>query len=159
MNGSGDLAPGWNGSMSTVLDEVTSEAIDEKHIRRRVDDWEERLNRLYAMIGDWLPDGWEARRGALVSMHEKLMRKFGVEEKRIPTLELHGLTGEVVRLEPYGLRIIGYNGRVDLKREGRRHIIVDAAENFEEPDWQVARDGQRCDRESVTREWLRRALR
>ena len=64
--------------MSTVLDEVTSEAIDATHIRRRVDDWEERLNGLYTTICAWLPGGWEARRGAPVLMHEKLMRKFGV---------------------------------------------------------------------------------
>ena len=37
--------------MSTVLDEVTSESIDAQHVRRRVDDWEERLNGLYSMIG------------------------------------------------------------------------------------------------------------
>ena len=29
--------------MGTVLDEVTSDAVDAAHIRRRVDDWEERL--------------------------------------------------------------------------------------------------------------------
>ncbi len=144
--------------MSTVLDEVTSETLDAKHIRRRVDDWEERVEGLYAMIGGWLPDGWEVRRGTPVLMHEKLMRKFGIEAKRIPTLELHGDAGEVVRLEPHALWIIGNNGRVDMKRDDRRYLIVDAAENFEEPNWQVARDERRCDRESVTREWLRRTL-
>ena len=145
--------------MSTVLDEVTSETLDAKHIRRRVDDWEERVEGLYAMIGDWLPDGWQARRGAPVLMHEKLMRKFGVEAKRLSTLELHGNAGQIVKLEPHALWIIGNNGRVDMKRDDRRYLIVDTAENFEEPDWQVARDERRCDRESVTREWLRRTLR
>ncbi len=151
-------AAGWNGSMNTVLDEVTSDAMDARHIRRRVDDWEARLNRLFAAIGDWLPDGWEARRGAPVLMHEKLMRKFGVEARRMPTLELHGQGGEVVKLKPEALWIIGNNGRIDVKREGRRYLIVDAAENFEEPDWQAARDERRCDREAVTSEWLRRIL-
>ena len=145
--------------MNTVLDEVTSEVIDAAHIRRRVDDWEERLNGLYAMIGGWLPDGWEAREGASVLMHEKLMRKFGVAAKRMPTLELHGRAGQVVKLEPHALWIIGNNGRVDMKREGHRYLIVDTSENFEEPDWQVARDERRCDREAVTRDWLRRTLR
>ena len=75
--------------MGTVLDDVTSETVDATHIRRRVDDWEERLNGLYTMIGGWLPEGWESRRGAAVVMHEPLMRKFGVAAKRMPTLELH----------------------------------------------------------------------
>ena len=79
--------------MNTVLDEVTSETVDATHIRRRVDDWEARLNGLFAAIGGWLPDGWKARRGAPVLMHEKMMRKFGVEAKPMPTLELHGGTG------------------------------------------------------------------
>ena len=145
--------------MNTVLDEVTSQTIDAQHVRRRVDDWEERVNGLYIMIGDWLPHGWEASRGAPVLMHEKLMRKFGVAAKRMPTLELHGRAGQVVKLEPHALWIIGNNGRIDMKREGRRYLIVDAAENFEAPDWQVARDEHRCDREAVTRHWLRRILR
>ncbi len=145
--------------MGTVLDEVTSEAIDAQHIQRRVDDWEERLNGLYATLGEWLPDGWEARRGAPVIMHEKLMRRFDVAAKPIPTLELHGHAGEVVKLRPHALWIIGNNGRVDVKRDGQRYLIVDMAENFEEPDWQAARSERRCDRESVTRDWLRRLLR
>ena len=63
--------------MSTVLDDVTSETVGAEHVRRRVDDWEERVTGLYAMIGGWLPDGWEAP----VVMHEPLMSKFGVTAK------------------------------------------------------------------------------
>lgn len=145
--------------MSTVLDEVTSEGIDAAHIRRRVKDWEGRLNDLYAAFGDWLPDGWKARQGAPIMMHEELMRKYGVAAKRIPTLELLGRSGEIVKVEPRALWIIGANGRIDLRRDGHRYLIVDTAENFEQPDWQVAHAERRCDRETVTREWLRRILR
>ena len=70
----------------------------------------------------------------------------------------HGRAGQVVKLQPRALWIIGKNGRVDLKCDGGRYLIVDAAENFEEPDWQAARAERRCDRESVSREWLRRLL-
>ncbi len=144
--------------MSTVLDEVTTERIDAAHVRRRVKDWEGRLNDLYAVIGDWLPDGWGARKGTPVMMHEELMRNYGVAAKRIPTLELLGRSGEIVKVEPRALWIIGSNGRIDLKRDGHRYLIVDVAENFEQPDWQVAHAERRCDRETVTREWLRRIL-
>ena len=144
--------------MGTVLEDVTSETIDAEHIARRVDDWEERLNGLYAAIGDWLPDGWEARRGTPVVMHEALMRKFEIGAKRMPTLELLNRAGEVVRIEPQTLWIIGANGQVALRRDGHRHLIVDRAENFERPDWQAARAERRCDREAVTRDWLRRIL-
>ena len=145
--------------MNTVLDEVTSDSIDAKHVERRVEDWKTRLTGLYDRIGEWLPDNWEARRGASVRMHEKMMRKFGVAPRQMPTLELHDRTGEVVSLKPRALWIIGNNGRVDVKRDGRRYFIVDAAENFEEPDWQAAPAERRCDREAVTPDWLRRILR
>ena len=144
--------------MGTVLDDVTSETVDAAHIRRRVDDWEERLHGLYATIGDWLPEGWEARRGAPVVMHERLMRKFGVAAKRMPTLELHDRAGHVAKLEPHALWIIGENGRVDLKRDGPRYFLVDTAENFAQPNWEAVPLERRCDREAVTREWLRRIL-
>ena len=146
------------GSMSTVLDEVTSETVDAVHIRRRVDDWEKRLNGLYSMVGEWLPDGWQARQGKPVIMHEELMRKFGVATKRLPTLELRDQAGHSARLEPHAIWIIGENGRVDLKRDGPRYFLVDMAENFARPNWEAVRSKRRCDREAVTREWLRRIL-
>ncbi len=144
--------------MGTVLDDVTSNMVDAAHIRRRVDDWEERLSGLYAMIGDWLPDGWKARPGAPVIMHEPLMRKFGMDAKPMPALELRDCEGHAARLEPRGLWIIGGNGRVDLKGGSQRYLVVDMAESFEAPNWQVACAERRCDREAVTRDWLRRAL-
>ena len=145
--------------MSTVLDEVTSETLDADHIRQRIDDWEDRLDGLYAAIGDWLPEGWEAQHGPPVVMHETLMRKFGVAARPMPTLELFSRSGEAVKVEPQTLWIIGANGQVALKRDGHRYLIADKAENFEPPDWQAARAERRCDREAVTREWLRRILR
>ena len=145
--------------MSTVLDDVTSETVDAEHVRRRVDDWEERVTGLYAIIGDWLPDGWEARRGAPVVMHEPLMSKFGVIAKRMPTLELRDRSGHVARFEPRALWIIGENGRVNLECDGRYHFIMDMAESFAPPNWEVSRAERRCDQEAVTREWLRRVLR
>ena len=145
--------------MGTVLEDVTSENIDATHIRRRVDDWEERLGELFAALGAWLPEGWEARPGTPVVMDEELMRKFGVTAKRMPTLELKDRAGHVARLAPRGLWIIGSNGRVDLKRDGRHYLIVDMAENFEASDWQAAPAEQRCSREAVSEDWLRRILR
>ncbi len=145
--------------MGTVLEDVTSETIDARHIRRRVDDWEKRLKGLFAEIGGWLPDGWEARRGAPVVMHEELMRKFGVAAKEMPTLELHDDAGHVATFIPRGLWIIGGNGRVDLKRGGCHYLLVDMAENFETPDWQAASAEHRRAREAVSEDWLKRILR
>ena len=145
--------------MGTVLEDVTSETIDAEHIARRVEDWAERVANLYAMIDGWLPDGWQAREGKPLWMHEELMRKFGIGRKEMPTLVLVGQADNAARLEPRGLWIIGGNGRIDLKRDGRRYLIVDMAKNFEAPDWRVAPAERRCDRKAVTENWLRRVLR
>ena len=158
MRGPADEAQKWNGSMRTVLEDVASESIDAEHVRRRVDDCEERLGGLFAAIGGWLPDGREARQGAPAVMDEELMRRFGVAAKRMPTLDLEDRTGHVARLVPRGLWIIGSNGRVDLKRDGRRYLIVDMAESFEAPDWQAASAERRCSREAVSEDWLNRVL-
>ena len=144
--------------MSTVLDDVTSETINAEHVRRRVDNWEERVNGLYAMIGDWLPKGWEARRGAPVIMQEPLMSKFGVAAKRMLTLALHDRAGHVAKLEPHALWIIGENGRNNLKCDGRYYLFMVTAENFAPPNWEVSRAERRCDHEAVTRKWLRSVL-
>ena len=144
--------------MTTVLEEVTEQKLDTDHVRRRVDDWEERLNDLYATIESWLPDGWTAGKGPPVLMHAELMREFQVAPRQLPTLELASESGESARLEPRGLWIVGANGRVDLKHDGHHYLIVDRAENFERPDWQAVRDDRRRDRRKVSCEWLRQIL-
>ena len=43
--------------MGNVLDDVTDDNIDTRHVLRRVDDWEARVKRLYATVSEWLPEG------------------------------------------------------------------------------------------------------
>ena len=143
---------------SSALDDATSESVDAQHIQRRVDDWEERVKNLYAMISDRLPDEWQARHGTPVVMHEKLMRKFGIAAKQMPTLELFDQSGEIAKLKPRVLWIIGQNGRIDLKHDGQHYFIVDFAEMFEQPDWQAIHAEKRSEHEEITREWLTRIL-
>ena len=56
-----DRAERRNGSMKTVLEEITSDAIDAEHVERRVDDWGKRLKGLYAAIGEWLGESARGR--------------------------------------------------------------------------------------------------
>lgn len=144
--------------MKTVLDEVTSGEISADYIERRVKDWENRLNALFGSVKEWLPDGWEASRGASVSMHEELMKEFGVSAKQIPTLKLHNESRTSVKLIPHALWIIGANGRIDLKGRKSKYFIVDTAENFESPKWEAGCLERRCEREALSPEWLQHAL-
>ncbi len=79
-------------------------------------------------------------------MHAPLMRKFGIAAKQIPALNLSNQSGDSVKLEPRGLRILDNNGRIELKYNGVHYFIVDFAENFKQPDWRV------------TKEWLTHVL-
>jgi len=65
----------------------------------------------------------------------------------------------VAKFAPRGLWIIGGNGRVDLKQDGRHYLIVGMAESFETPDWQAAPAEARRAREAVNEDWLKRVLR
>lgn len=144
--------------MGTVLDEITSGTVGAKDIKKRVVDWENRVNSLYDTIEGWLPEGWTACRDNTVFMYEELMRKFGVQGQKIPTLELHGKKRKVVKIEPRGLWIIGANGRVDLKYNGKHYIMVDLAENFQKSNWKAFRSEDRNHHETVTKEWLQKIL-
>lgn len=140
--------------MGTVLDEITSDTVEAKDIEKRVTDWERRVNSLYDTIEGWLPTGWTACRDNSVFMYEALMRKFGIRGQEIPTLELHDRGSKAVTIEPRGLWIVGANGRVDLKHDGKHYIIVDSAENFQKPKWMVFGAEDRNHPVAVTKEWL-----
>ena len=86
------------------------------------------------------------------------MRKFGLDAKRMPTLELRDSAGHVAKLEPHALWIIEENG--PGRSHARRTLLLPHGyrREFAEPNWEVSRAERRCDREAVTREWLRRIL-
>ena len=144
--------------MGNVLDDVTDDTIDAQHVLRRVDDWEARVMRLYATVSEWLPEGWTARAGAPVRMHEELMRKYDVAARQIPTLLLVNGSGKSAVLEPRGLWIIGANGRIDFKSGPQRYLIVDVAGNFEASQWQAANAERRLERVALTESWFKQAL-
>lgn len=131
----------WGSSVAaqTVLEELTGDELTREHVQERVDDWANRIEALYRDLERWLPAGWTARRGPPVVMREPLMQKTGVPERELPTLELaHDGTIEVY-IRPYGLWIIGANGRLDLIKKGQElFLLVDHALTFEAPRWSIA---------------------
>ena len=143
--------------MTTVLDDVTSESIDAPYVQRRVDDWIDRLGALYGELSTALPDGWSTRTAA-VTMHEELMRKFNVPPASVPTLSFAHKSGVGASLIPRGLWVIGANGRVDLTTDGQRYLVLDLADSFTCPEWQVCPAHDRWNREPFTPDWLNRIL-
>ncbi len=145
--------------MGAALDDVTNEYITQAEIRKRIEDWKERLNGLYDQMREFLPEGWEAQPGISFEMNEEMMRNHGIKPKSLPTLDLVGEGDKIARVAPRGLWIVGTNGRVDLKYGDRHYLIVDTAERFENPKWQaVCAQHRSGPQQSVTREWLAETL-
>ncbi len=143
--------------MTTVLDDVTSKSIDAPYIQRRVDDWIRRLDSLYRELSVALPEGWLTEAGA-VTMHEELMRKFNVPPASVPTLSFVHESGATASLMPRGLWVIGANGRLDLTADRQRYIVLDLADSFTSPRWQVSPAQDRWNREPFTPDWLHHVL-
>jgi hypothetical protein len=122
-----------------VLEEVTDDNIDRAHVIRRVDDWASRIDRLYAQVEQWLPEGWTADRFGTVRMEEQLMKQFGVEARNLPKLRLS-------------------HGRLDLFRENEHFVIIDTADNLEPPKWHIAPFAERHKSQPLNRQTLAAAL-
>ena len=142
----------------SVLEELSQDELGADHVQRRVDDWVSRIEALYSAVESWLSVGWDARRAAPVPMHEELMREMGLPTRDLPTLEL--IHNGVVRgkFRPYGLWIIGTNGRIDLIKGQERYLLLDHAGIFEPADWHVALSTARRASKPFDEAWLESLL-
>ena len=143
-----------------VIEELTEfeDRIDRAHVERRLDDWERRIDVLYARIAAWLPEGWAGAPDGTVPIDEPLMKRFGVAERRLPQLALSRRGAAVAKIQPRYLWIIGSNGRVDVTGSIGHHVLNDRSEFFEESSWQIAAFMARLDEVPLTAESFRRIL-
>ncbi len=124
--------------------------VDRAYVERRLDDWRMRIDRLFSDIEKWLPIAWSMTDGCGVSIHEDLMMRFDVPRQTLPSKHLLWQGTNVGRIEPRGLWIIGANGRIDIVLSSRHYLVVDRAESFEAPDWQVSPITARRDQSRLT---------
>ena len=123
----------------TVLEELATDDLDRGYVERRLEDWSDRINGLYAQIRQWIPVGWTARsQDARFAIQEAPMKRAGIEAREFPTLEL--IKDGIIRVHvrPHALWIIGANGRIDLVAKRGLFLIVDQANIFTPPVWQVS---------------------
>ena len=142
----------------TVLEELTRDELTRDHVDHRVDDWSKRIENLYRRVERQLPAGWTAQRGLPVTMHEVLMQRLGVPQRKLPTLELLRDGAVCIRFRPYGLWIIGTNGRIDLVKGQDRYFLLDHAGAFETADWHVAHAASRRNSKPFDDAWLQALL-
>ncbi len=121
-----------------AYDEEEPVVVDKTHVERRVDDWLQRLNSLYADISAWADrNGWLHVEGAPVAMDEELMQRAGLAPREQASLVLTAPGGERVWFKPKGLWVIGANGRVDVYTLKELLLLVDTARQFESPQWVI----------------------
>lgn len=113
--------------------------IERIHIQNRVDDWKIRIDNLFNEIKVWLNESprFTWKQGKPVVMHEDLMQTFGLSEQYVSTLDIFYNKRVVLAIKPKGLWIIGANGRVDIISAKGSYMIVDFADNFRTPQWQI----------------------
>jgi Domain of unknown function (DUF4258) len=141
-----------------ALEEVVESSPNRKTIEQRVEDWVNRIDGLYQMVGEWLPGNWSADRYATVMMHEEPMRSVGLPPRTLQTLRLLHDGKNVGLIEPRGLWIIGANGRLDLSRGRDRWVILDTADPFDPPQWHYAALSRREQLYPFNREALQSVL-
>ncbi|MFI4988356.1 MAG: hypothetical protein ACHQF3_13025, partial [Alphaproteobacteria bacterium] len=113
--------------MSDALDDVTSDGLSPDYIARRVTDWAQRIDQLYAKLRSWLPPDCVAAQSRTVTMHEELMKKAKIAPKELPVLDVSRNGNVVLSIEPRGLWVVGTNGRLDAKYPDGPSVIIDKA--------------------------------
>ena len=118
--------------LERVLEEK-KKAMEEngRNWEERKKDWVSRIDSLYDMIESWLTPLVEKKyititRGQL-SVFEELLGSY-----EAPTMSIKFFSGEIIKLVPKGLHVIGGNGRVDMKI-GLREIMIVGKD--EKPGW------------------------
>ncbi len=108
----------------------------------QIDDWENRLKRLYAQIEKWfleLPpvQGQEILKGNVLQHDEPLMREFEVLPRMLPTRAvLYGRNR--VSFVPSALWIANANGRVNITTNSGQYVLVDRGGKEGRPsDWAI----------------------
>ncbi len=108
---------------------------------QRIDDWEERLTRLFAQIDDWcrhLPNDCEIFADAVPQRVEEIMHKFDVGPRPLPSRAI--IRGEHrVSFVPGTLWVVGANGRVNVTTNHDHDLLLDMGGHGDLPsDWQLA---------------------
>lgn len=119
-----------------AYDEDEHVLVDEAHVLRRVEDWLQRLARLYADVSRWADEnGWSHAPGSPVPMDEEMMQKAGIAAREVVGMVVAASSGERVWFKPKALWVIGANGRIDIYARRKSLVLVDVARPFDPPNW------------------------
>jgi hypothetical protein len=122
---------------------VVIDWMNSQHVQNRVDDWSKRITLLVNQIRTWLPEGMEIKPERKQIMSEGLMKAFSIPNKELETYGIYESQRLKIAIKPYGLFVMGANGRIDLLTSKGNFILVDAAEQFQPSQWKIYWDAER----------------
>lgn len=130
-----------NLSFSNPNEALQITLMDKDHIVKRIIDWKKRVSNLYKESKSWIKERPDLSMtiGNPTAMYEGLMQSFQIKSTEVDTADI--LKGKKIMLsfKPKGLWLIGANGRVDIISRVGNYILIDIADQFEAPNWQIFR--------------------
>jgi len=132
-------------------------SIDSDHVNERVQDWKERINRLYKWISNGIEHVYEVSEADEVQMNEEMMQEFYLRPTTLPTLRVSGAGRMLLFFKPKGLWIVGANGRIDLLASASTYFLVDISEYRAASKW-VLYDSKQSRPQLFTIDLLKRIL-
>jgi hypothetical protein len=116
-----------------------AETITKEDLIDRIEDWKQRISDLYKKVKEWLPQnaGYGIRFEKSISMYEELMEKYHIDPVALDTADILKDGQIVLTIKPYGLWLIGANGRLDLLNKKGVNYLVDLSEKFQAPNWML----------------------
>lgn len=112
---------------------------DKSHVSKRVKDWVSRIEALYTTIESSVAKTQNLRtdRSRAISMSEELMQKFSVPDQQLPVLDISNGRDPIVSFIPFGLWIIGANGRINVITHSGTQVLVGRGIE-ERPEWGIS---------------------
>lgn len=119
------------------------EFMDSNYVKKRVDDWERRIENLILKLKDWSKSipGLKIKDARRQKMHEGFMKEFNISMREIPSVDILKEGKIIMVVKPFGLWIMGANGRIDLLTANGNNILVDISKEFSEARWLLYHNG------------------
>jgi len=140
---------------------VESQELTKEDAIKRIEDWKNRLSKLYTDVEEWITDfgTYTTERIKDVRMYEEFMHRFSLQAELLESLDIRKETELVATLRPVGLWIIGANGRVDILLYSGSVFLVDQAEQFTPSNWVAYSKENNMNGERFTKATFQRLLR
>ncbi|MEL6059880.1 MULTISPECIES: hypothetical protein [unclassified Methylobacterium] len=136
---------------------ILAEDVEENNfatVQARVGEWRDRIDALYRQLRDWSPEDYKLDTSQHLRMHEGLMKNYGIPPIDLPVLNIYDSVGWKAKIVPYGLWIIGGDGRLDLLAGARRHLITGVPPSAGS-GWRISEPGARGNMKALDRSsWL-----